>query len=103
MNMKSVSVSLPGSETPVLIPANQVRFHTCTTKKRPQNLDFSHSCDSVSVQQASDDFTFTDENITISVGTPAVNQKIQLTKGLRQTLLIPSNLNEKWLLVSERP
>lgn len=51
-------------------------------------------------QQASDEFTFTDESITISVGTPSVSQKIQLSKGLRQTLLIPSNLNEKWLLVS---
>uniref|UniRef100_H3D8Z8 Solute carrier family 15 member 1 n=1 Tax=Tetraodon nigroviridis TaxID=99883 RepID=H3D8Z8_TETNG len=73
MNLKSVNVLLPGSETPVLIPANQ----------------------------ASDEFTFTDESITISVGTPSVSQKIQLSKGLRQTLLIPSNLNEKWLLSND--
>lgn len=100
MNLKSVSVSLPGTETPVLIPANQVFSHTCATKKRAQILDCLRSCDSVSVQQASDEFTFADENITLSVGTPAISQKIQLTKGLRQTLLIPSDLNEKWLLVS---
>lgn len=39
MNLKSVSVSLPGSETPVLIPANQVCSHTCTIKKPAQILD----------------------------------------------------------------
>lgn len=100
MNLQSVNVSLSGIETPVLIPANQVCSHTCTTKKRLQIWNSLHSCDSVSVQQASDEFTFTDADITVSVGTPALSQKIQLTKGLRQTLLIPSNVNDKWLLVS---
>ncbi|XP_056871158.1 solute carrier family 15 member 1 [Takifugu flavidus] len=73
MNLNSVNVSLPGIETPVLLPANQ----------------------------ASDVFTFSDENITVSVGTAAINQTIQLTKGLRQTLLIPSNLNQKWALSND--
>lgn len=62
-----------------------------------------HSSDSVSVQQASDEFTFTEEKIQVSVVTPAISQQIHLTKGLRQTLLIPSDLNGKWLLVSQRP
>lgn len=65
-----------------------------------QSLDSFCRSDSVPVQQASDELTFTDENITISIGTPAVTQTIQLTKGLRQTLLIPSNLNENAALVS---
>lgn len=100
MNLNSVSVSLPGIETPVLLPANQVCPHRHKTTKQAQSLDSRFGSDSAFSQQASDDFTFSDENITVSVGTPAINQTIQLTKGLRQTLLIPSNLNQKWALVS---
>lgn len=61
-----------------------------------------YSSDSVSVPQASDELTFTEEKIQVSVGTPAISQHIQLTKGLRQTLLIPSDLHAEWLLVSQR-
>lgn len=67
-----------------------------------QPVDSYSGSDSVFAQQGSEEFTFTDENITISIGTPATTQTIQLTKGLRQTLLIPSNLNGKWLLVSQQ-
>lgn len=100
MNLNSVNVSLPGIETPVLLPANQVCPHSRKSTKQAQSLDSVLGCDSAFSQQASDDFTFSDEIITVSVGTPAINQTIQLTKGLRQTLLIPSNLNQKWALVS---
>lgn len=100
MNLKSVNVLLPGLETPLLLPGNEVGPHTCKTTKQAQSLDSLCTSDSVSVQQASDEFTFTEENITVSIGTPAVTQTIQLTKGQRQTLLIPSNLNEKGALVS---
>lgn len=100
MNLNSVNVSLPGIETPVLLPANQVCPHRCKSTKQVQSLDSRLGSDSAFFQQASDDFTFSDENITVSVGTPARQQTIQLTKGLRQTLLIPSNLDQKWALVS---
>lgn len=100
MNLNSVNVLLPGIETPVLLPANQVCPLRHKTTKQAQHLDSRLGSDSAFFQQASDDFTFSDENITVSVGTPAINQTIQLTKGLRQTLLIPSNLNQTWALVS---
>lgn len=101
MNLNSVSVSLPGIETPVLLPANQVCPHRHkVTTKQAQSLDSRLGSDSAFSQQASDDFTFSDENITVFVGSPAINQTIQLTKGLRQTLLIPSNLSQIWALVS---
>ncbi|XP_059198170.1 solute carrier family 15 member 1 [Centropristis striata] len=52
--------------------------------------------------QASNDFlTFGAGNITISIGNPAEVRQIDLAKGQRQTLLIPSNLKEKWMLTDD--
>lgn len=54
------------------------------------------------VLQASDEyFTFETENISVSIENPQVTKTISLTMGLRQTLLIPSDFSDEWLLVSE--
>lgn len=54
------------------------------------------------ILQASDEyFTFETENITVSMESLKITKTISLTKGLRQTLLIPSNISHEWLLVSE--
>lgn len=46
-------------------------------------------------------FTFTEEEVSISIVTPPLTKTIALTKGLRQTLLIPSDINQEWVLVSD--
>uniref|UniRef100_A0A7N6ALY2 Solute carrier family 15 member 1 n=1 Tax=Anabas testudineus TaxID=64144 RepID=A0A7N6ALY2_ANATE len=52
--------------------------------------------------QASDEFfPFETENITVSVGSFKVTKMISMTKGLRQTLLIPLDISDEWLLVSD--
>lgn len=50
--------------------------------------------------QASEFFMFEAENISVSIGSPEVTNTITLTKGQRQTLLIPLTITAKWLLVS---
>uniref|UniRef100_A0A672IG49 Solute carrier family 15 member 1-like n=1 Tax=Salarias fasciatus TaxID=181472 RepID=A0A672IG49_SALFA len=50
---------------------------------------------------ASDEyFTFETEEVTVSVASSALTTTILLTKGERQTLLIPAVINSEWLLVS---
>uniref|UniRef100_A0A3Q3LX88 Solute carrier family 15 member 1a n=1 Tax=Mastacembelus armatus TaxID=205130 RepID=A0A3Q3LX88_9TELE len=52
--------------------------------------------------QASDQFfTFDQDRINVSIGSPEVTKIISLAKGQRQTLLIPSALTDEWLLVRE--
>lgn len=52
--------------------------------------------------QASEDyFTFETENIVVSVDSPQVIKPIFLSMGLRQTLLIPPDVSNDWILVSE--
>nr|XP_046259451.1 solute carrier family 15 member 1 [Scatophagus argus] len=73
MGNNPVRVDLPGNKT-VEVPANM----------------------------ASDEFyTFETENVTISIGSPAVTETISLDKGQRQTLFIPSTITDKWLLTDD--
>lgn len=52
--------------------------------------------------QASEDyFQFESEQIVVSVGNPSVTKSVLLTKEKRQTLLIPSAINDEWLLVRD--
>ncbi|XP_026231510.1 solute carrier family 15 member 1 [Anabas testudineus] len=52
--------------------------------------------------QASDEFfPFETENITVSVGSFKVTKMISMTKGLRQTLLIPLDISDEWLLADD--
>nr|XP_020490134.1 LOW QUALITY PROTEIN: solute carrier family 15 member 1-like [Labrus bergylta] len=52
--------------------------------------------------KASNEFlTFNEETINVSIGNPPVTKLITLAKEKRQTLLIPSNLNEQWLLTQD--
>ncbi|XP_038576490.1 solute carrier family 15 member 1 [Micropterus salmoides] len=58
----------------------------------------------LSAAQASDQFfTFEAEHILVSIGSPEVTKNISLAKGQRQTLLIPSVVNEmsQWLLTKD--
>uniref|UniRef100_A0A3Q1ILS0 Solute carrier family 15 member 1 n=1 Tax=Anabas testudineus TaxID=64144 RepID=A0A3Q1ILS0_ANATE len=51
--------------------------------------------------QASDEFfPFETENITVSVGSFKVTKMISMTKGLRQTLLIPLDISDEWLFIN---
>ncbi|XP_049904717.1 solute carrier family 15 member 1 [Epinephelus moara] len=52
-------------------------------------------------QASKEFFTFDAENISISIGSPAVTREVSLAKGHRQTLLIPSDLTEEWLLTED--
>uniref|UniRef100_A0A3Q2C9H8 Solute carrier family 15 member 1a n=1 Tax=Cyprinodon variegatus TaxID=28743 RepID=A0A3Q2C9H8_CYPVA len=52
--------------------------------------------------QASEDyFQFDSEQIVVSVGNPSVTKSVLLTKEQRQTLLIPSAINDEWLLADD--
>ncbi|XP_045909749.1 solute carrier family 15 member 1-like [Micropterus dolomieu] len=58
----------------------------------------------LSAAQASDQFfTFEAEHILVSIGSPEVTKNISLAKGQRQTLLIPSVVNEmsQWVLTKD--
>ncbi|XP_041662318.1 solute carrier family 15 member 1 [Cheilinus undulatus] len=47
-------------------------------------------------------FSFTQENISVSISTtPVTTQNISLIKEKRQTLLIPSDLHDEWLLTED--
>ncbi|RVE57946.1 hypothetical protein OJAV_G00204410 [Oryzias javanicus] len=46
-------------------------------------------------------FTFKEQEVSVSIGTPPLTRTISLTKGLRQTLLIPSDINEEWVLIED--
>ncbi|XP_029314803.1 solute carrier family 15 member 1 [Cottoperca gobio] len=72
LNMGSdpVTVKLPGNELLVL-PAAQASYEF---------------------------FTFEPEIISVSMGSPEVTKNVSLVKGQRQTLLIPSNISDTWLL-----
>uniref|UniRef100_A0A3B4ZSF5 Solute carrier family 15 member 1-like n=1 Tax=Stegastes partitus TaxID=144197 RepID=A0A3B4ZSF5_9TELE len=48
-----------------------------------------------------DYFTFESEEIMVSIGTPAVTKLVSLAMGKRQTLLIPSDLVEEWLMTDD--
>lgn len=73
MGSNQVTVTLPGYD-PLLLPA----------------------------AQASDEFfTFDQEIIHVSIGSPEVALYIVLAKGKRQTLLITSNFTDEWLLTDD--
>uniref|UniRef100_A0A3B5MZ76 Solute carrier family 15 member 1a n=1 Tax=Xiphophorus couchianus TaxID=32473 RepID=A0A3B5MZ76_9TELE len=46
-------------------------------------------------------FTFESDQITVSIGNPSVSRDVSLTKEQRQTLLIPSAINDDWQLVRD--
>lgn len=53
--------------------------------------------------QASEEFfTFDTEIISILIGSTEVVKNISLAKEKRQTLLMTSNINANWMLVSEK-
>uniref|UniRef100_A0A672IGB5 Solute carrier family 15 member 1 n=1 Tax=Salarias fasciatus TaxID=181472 RepID=A0A672IGB5_SALFA len=53
-------------------------------------------------KHASDEyFTFETEEVTVSVASSALTTTILLTKGERQTLLIPAVINSEWLLTTD--
>ncbi|KAM6985059.1 solute carrier family 15 member 1 [Aplochiton taeniatus] len=52
-------------------------------------------------EQASDQhFTFEEDVILVALTNPAISRSIQLEKEKRQTLLIPSNPNNQWILAT---
>ncbi|KAM9346832.1 solute carrier family 15 member 1 [Symphorus nematophorus] len=46
-------------------------------------------------------FTYDTENVTVTIGSPAVTNSFTLAKGMRQTLLIPATLTKEWLLTKD--
>lgn len=73
MGPNQVSIQLPGNES-LQLPPNE----------------------------ASPDFyTFDTDIVVVSVGNPPVSRNIPLTKGHRQTLLIPTNLTNEWELTDD--
>ncbi|XP_013856899.1 solute carrier family 15 member 1 [Austrofundulus limnaeus] len=51
---------------------------------------------------ASDDyFTFEEEQIDVTVGSPSFTKRIVLTKNERQTLLFPSSISDEWQLMED--
>ncbi|XP_071331032.1 solute carrier family 15 member 1 isoform X2 [Trachinotus anak] len=74
MGSKPVTVKLPGND--------------------PQNLP--------AAQASNEYFTFEAGEIWVSIGSvPEVSKNITLAKGQRQTLLIPSNISDEWLLTDD--
>ncbi|KAK2839832.1 hypothetical protein Q5P01_013572 [Channa striata] len=52
-------------------------------------------------QASGEYFTFETQEVSISIGSPEISKPISLTKGVRQTLLIPSNISDEWLLIDD--
>ncbi|XP_042350695.1 solute carrier family 15 member 1 [Plectropomus leopardus] len=73
MGTSQVTVNLPGND-PLVLPA---------------------------AQASSEFFTFDADIMVVSIGSPAVTRSVPLTKKKRQTLLIPLNITEEWLLTED--
>lgn len=109
MGSNPVTVILPGIE-PLSLHAAQVCPHVITQKRENQlhaiqnaTVYIHDDCNSFFVLQASDQFfTFDRENISVSIGSPEEERMLSLSLGIRQTLLIPSNITDEWLLVSQK-
>ncbi|XP_063353967.1 solute carrier family 15 member 1 [Pelmatolapia mariae] len=70
---------------------------SAVTVKLPGNESLT-----LNAAQASDKyFTFETEQIIVSVGSPGMTQTIFLEKKSRQTLLIPSDISDEWLLTKD--
>lgn len=122
MGSNQVTVTLPGND-PLLLPAAQVCPHTIrqnvgtyTSLKFCENQihasqnttvyahifvpQWLHCFNTFSLQASDEFFTFDQEIIRVSIGSPEETKYIPLAKEKRQTLLIPSNIADEWLLVS---
>ncbi|KAF7661999.1 hypothetical protein LDENG_00249690 [Lucifuga dentata] len=64
-------------------------------------LPGNNKVDLAAVRASENYFTFAEENITVSIGNPAVSRTIRLTRKMRQTLLIPSNISNEWVLADD--
>lgn len=52
-------------------------------------------------QASADYYTFDTDTVSVSIGNPPVIKDVILTKGHRQTLLIPTNLTYEWRLTDD--
>lgn len=80
-------------------------INNCNNKVCTQHININpnsvHSFNNVFVLQASSDF-FTFEKEQIEVSVDGVKQNVFLALGQRQTLLLPSNLSDSWVMVSDK-
>uniref|UniRef100_A0A3B5MPV7 Solute carrier family 15 member 1a n=1 Tax=Xiphophorus couchianus TaxID=32473 RepID=A0A3B5MPV7_9TELE len=85
---------------PVFPSASQSQLKFLNMGNTPITVQFQEN--QLNLTGASEEyFTFESDQITVSIGNPSVSRDVSLTKEQRQTLLIPSAINDDWQLVRD--
>ncbi|XP_054887282.1 solute carrier family 15 member 1 [Poeciliopsis prolifica] len=87
---------------PVFPSASQSQLKFLNMGNTKTTIQFQGTQLNLSGGQASEEyFKFESDQIMVSIGNPSVSKSVSLTKGERQTLLIPSAINNEWQLASD--
>uniref|UniRef100_A0A3B3Y7L9 Solute carrier family 15 member 1a n=1 Tax=Poecilia mexicana TaxID=48701 RepID=A0A3B3Y7L9_9TELE len=87
---------------PVFPSASQSQLKFLNMGNTPITVEFPENQLNLAAAQASEEyFKFESDQITVLIGNPPVSKIVSLTKGQRQTLLIPSAINDEWQLASD--
>ncbi|XP_056144979.1 solute carrier family 15 member 1 [Lampris incognitus] len=88
---------------PVFPSASQTQLKLLNTGSDPLtvNLPNNPAVQLAPAQASENYFTFEEQTITVSVGSPPTSRDIPLATGKRQTLLIPSNTSHEWTLTED--
>uniref|UniRef100_A0A3B3VZ38 Solute carrier family 15 member 1 n=1 Tax=Poecilia latipinna TaxID=48699 RepID=A0A3B3VZ38_9TELE len=87
---------------PVFPSASQSQLKFLNMGNTPITVQFPENQLNLAAAQASEEyFKFESDQITVLIGNPPVSKSVSLTKGQRQTLLIPSAINDEWQLVRD--
>uniref|UniRef100_A0A3P9NIB0 Solute carrier family 15 member 1 n=1 Tax=Poecilia reticulata TaxID=8081 RepID=A0A3P9NIB0_POERE len=85
---------------PVFPSASQSQLKFLNMGNTPITVEFPEN--QLNLAGASEEyFKFESDQITVLIANPPVSKIVPLTKGQRQTLLIPSAINDEWLLASD--
>ncbi|XP_070831815.1 solute carrier family 15 member 1 [Chaetodon trifascialis] len=88
---------------PIFPSASQAQLKLLNMGNNPVSFNLTdNEMQTLSAGQTSEEFfMFEAENVSISIGSPPVMKNISLALGQRQTLLIPSDITEEWLLTND--
>ncbi|XP_067459736.1 solute carrier family 15 member 1 [Thunnus thynnus] len=83
---------------------SQLKLLNMGSKQVTVKLPNNDQMELLDAQFSDNFFTFEAEQISVSIsqlGGPEMTRSISLTKGKRQTLLIPSNINKEWVMTED--
>uniref|UniRef100_A0A3B3Y7C1 Solute carrier family 15 member 1a n=1 Tax=Poecilia mexicana TaxID=48701 RepID=A0A3B3Y7C1_9TELE len=84
---------------PVFPSASQSQLKFLNMGNTPITVEFPEN--QLNLAASEEYFKFESDQITVLIGNPPVSKIVSLTKGQRQTLLIPSAINDEWQLASD--